>query len=68
MPIWALSLAWRCQRWGALPRVGGILDQDDLELSAMTMALEAHALADLSMTSPRFNHALYEQIMELLDD
>lgn len=67
-PPWALSLAWRCQRWGALPRPGGVLDQDDIEMAAMEMALESYALAGMSMTSKHFNHALYEQLMAMMDD
>ena len=32
-----LVLSWRCERWGALPDAGGILDQDYATMHRMTV-------------------------------
>jgi hypothetical protein len=68
LPPWALTLGWRCQQWGALPRDGGMLDQREREMQAMMLALAAHRLYNTPLNSDDFDTALYELIMDNLDD
>jgi hypothetical protein len=37
-----LVLAWQCERTGALPRAGGVLDQEPGQLRRMAIAHDAY--------------------------
>lgn len=41
-----LALAWQCERTGALPRAGGVLDQEPGLLLRMAIAHDAYRLWD----------------------
>lgn len=41
-PPGELRLAWQCQRWGALPRAGGIYDQDYKTMMLMGATLNIY--------------------------
>lgn len=50
MPVpWALELLHLCKRYSAMPRAGGVLDQEPFELCAMHAAERVQQVYNMSL-------------------